>query len=409
MTELTPQLARRIIEEVGSRGTPPICGFEFFTAGLEPYISTIDSEYLGSYVKQGGSGFKMVVGVYGGGKTHFLYCIRDLAWKHGFVVSYVSLKPGESPFHRLEAVYKAVVRGILPPLSPEELLSGYEQGIVSFLRRWFGQLSSEYRAKGLRGEELREALLGEAEQITGIESLSFMRAIQSAFSSLLDKRDEDFINICQWLTGENYNRQTHARYGILQRVDKTTAFTMLRSLVQWVRQIGFSGMVILLDEAERAPSLSTPQREQHLQNLREIIDECGQTSFQGVMIFYAVPDENFLQGRTQVYEALKQRLTTVFERLNPSGVKIELEKLVSEPIQLLSEVGTKLVTIYERAYDCKLPEPDCQQIIGKIAEQAYEERFGDIGYKRLFVQKLVEELHHTLRHRWVGPSVSDAG
>jgi hypothetical protein len=408
MNELDPTVARRIIDTVGANGIPPQYGFQSFTAGLEPYLSVIDDEYLSSFIKQGGSAFKMVVGVYGGGKTHFLYCIRDLAWKHNFVVSYVSLSPGESPFHRLELVYSALVRGIVAPLSPEELLSGYEQGMVSFLRTWFSQNYQECRKKGLTGDDLHQVLLNDMERIEGVESISFTRAVKAAFRTLLEKQEQDFTNICQWLSGEGYDRRTHGRYGILQRIDKTTAFTMLRSLGQWIRQIGYSGLIVLLDEAERVPSLSTKQREQHLNNLREVIDECGHTSFQGVMIFYAVPDENFLEGRAQVYEALKQRVATVFETLNPSGVKVELEKVVSEPIPFLCEIGGKLAKVYETAYSHKFDESGCQRTVKAVAETAYEQRFGDIGYKRLFVQRLVQGFHY-LRQKGIPPSPDDLG
>lgn len=408
MNELNPTVARRIIDTVGANGIPPEYGFQFFTAGLQPYLSVINDEYLSSFIKQGGSAFKMVVGVYGGGKTHFLYCVRDLAWKHNFVVSYASLSPGESPFHRLELVYSAIVRGIVPPLSPEELLSGYEQGMVSFLRTWFSLKFQEYRNKGLAGNDLHQALLNEVERLEGVESISFTKAVKAAFRALLEKQEEDFMNICQWLSGEGYDRRIHGRYGILQRLDKTTAFTMLRSLSQWVRQVGYGGLIVLLDEAEQVPSLSTKQREQHLNNLREVIDECGHTSFQGVMIFYAVPDEKFLEGRTQVYEALKQRVCTVFETLNPSGVKVELEKVVSEPIPFLCEIGGKLVNVYETAYSHKFDESGCQRTVKTVAEAAYEQRFGDIGYKRLFVQMLVRELH-SLRGKGIPPSPDDLG
>lgn len=406
MNELSPNIARSIIERIGGPGEPPLYGLQFFTAGLDPYLSVIDTEYLSSFIKQGGAAFKMVVGVYGGGKTHFLYCVRDLAWRHNFAVSYVSLSPGESPFHRLELVYRAIVGGIIPPSTPEELLSGYERGIVSFLRSWVGQKLQEYRNMGIRQDILREELLNEIEKIEGIESLSFSRAVKSAFRTLLDNQEEEFINICQWLSGEGYDRRVHGRYGILQRIDKSTAFTMLRSLVQWVRQIGYAGLIILLDEAERVPSLSSKQREQHLSNLREIIDECGHTSLQASMIFYAVPDETFLEGRTQIYEALKQRVNTVFEALNPSGVKIELEKVVSDPISFLYEVGEKLAKVYEIAYNHALEADTCRQTIRMVAEAAHQQRFGDIGYKRLFVQKLIRGFHY-LRQKAIPPSLED--
>lgn len=408
MNELDKRVARVIIDTVGANGIPPEYGFQFFTAGLEPYLSIIQDEYLSTFIKQGGSSFKMVVGIYGGGKTHFLYCVRDLARKENFAVSYVRLSPGESPFHRLDLVYQAIVKGLLPPLSHEELLSGYEHGINAFIRSWYSMKYQQFITQEMSGENLRETLLNEVETLQGIESLSFLRAVKSAFKMLLDRMEEDFFNICQWLSGEGFDRRIHGRYGILQRIDRTTAFTMIRSLVQWVKQIGFTGLVILLDEAERIPSLSTRQRELHLNNLRELIDECGHTNFQSVMIFYAVPDENFLEGRAQIYEALRQRVATVFDQLNPTGVKIDLEKVWTEAIPFLEDVGTKLKHVYETAYGCEFDEPSAQQTIQKIAKAAFEERFGDIGYKRLFVQKLIQGFHY-LRSTGSPPSASELG
>ncbi len=55
-------------------------------------LDAIKEEYLATFIKDGGSSFKLVVGIYGGGKTHFLYCVRDAGWAQHFAVSYVSLK-----------------------------------------------------------------------------------------------------------------------------------------------------------------------------------------------------------------------------------------------------------------------------------------------------------------------------
>ncbi len=393
MNELRPDIARRIIDVLGANGIPPEYGFQYFTVGLEPYLAIIDQEYLGSFIKRGGSAFKLVIGVYGGGKTHFLYCVRDIAWKHNFIVSYVSLSPHESPFHKLELVYRAIVRSIMSPLSADELLSGYEKGIQSFLRAWFSTKYEELKSKGLSKEDLRQDLLHYVARIGGIESISFAKAIRSAFRALLDGREEDFDNICQWLTGEGYDRYIHRKYGIFQKIDRTTAFPLIRSLVQWIKEIGYSGLVVLLDEAERIPSLTTKQREYHLSNLREIIDACAHTSFQGVMIFYAVPDETFLEGRTQIYEALRQRVGTVFDELNPSGVRVELENIDIEPIEFLKEVGQRLRKIYEIAYGYHFKDEQAEEVISIVAETAFKERFGDIGYKRLFVQRCIHALH----------------
>ena len=99
---IDPISARKIIEIVGGQGNPPEYGFQYFTAGLDNYLGTIDEDYLGSFVKDGGSAFKMVIGVYGGGKTHFLYCIREIAWNYDYIASYIVLSPEQTPFYKLE-------------------------------------------------------------------------------------------------------------------------------------------------------------------------------------------------------------------------------------------------------------------------------------------------------------------
>ena len=390
---LTPDLAEWIIKTVGSHGCPPEYGVQFFTAGLDEYLSPLETEYLSGAIKDGASSFKMVIGYYGGGKTHFLYNLRDLAWKHNFAVSYVVLKPEETPFHKLELVYRAIALGLMYPMSAEELRSGTEKGIENFIRVWFAQKSAEYEGQGMQGMELKDALTAYADSIRGLESTSFVRAVRHSFLSLAERRQDDFENIVQWLKVEGFQRTVHSRYGIFEKIDKSRAFPMIRTLLQWVRYIGYSGLVILLDEAEQVPSYSGRQKQSILSNLRELIDACGHASFQGAMVFYAVPDETFLEGRALIYEALRQRVATVFEVANPSGVKIHLDQLSFEPSQLLQQIGEKLWSIFARAYDVSLDPQKLSHALQNLADVCYERRFADIGYKRLFVQKAVRAFY----------------
>jgi len=399
MENLTPDVARRIIDAVGSHGNPPEYGYQFFTVGLDSYLKVTEEEYLSSLIKSGGSSFKMVIGGYGSGKTHFLYSIRDLAWKHNFVVSYVVLTPEETPFHKLELVYKAMVAGIMRPMSMEEILSGGERGIDSFIKYWYSSVERDYNQKGYEGMELTEAIETYAgNNVKGFESTSFTRAVRQAFLRLHSASESDFENITSWLKAEGYVRQIHAPYGILQKIDKSTAFSMIRSLVQWLRAIGYSGLIILFDEAERMPSFSTKQIELLLNNLRQLIDETHHTNSQGTMIFYAVPDESFLERRGLVYVALKQRLATVFDVPNPTGCKINLEKIVGDSpdqaVKFLNEIGLKLADIYKLAYSVEFDRKNLESCVYNMAKKAYEQRFGDVGYKRLFVQRTIEAFHY---------------
>ena len=389
-------LAHRIITSVGSTGQPPEYGFQFFSVGLDEIVNIIDKEYLQFLIKDGGSSFKAIIGGYGSGKTHFLYTIRELAWNNNYATSYVSLTPEETPFHKLELVYRSIASNLQPPLKKEEILAGSERGIESFIIRWFNTKEESYRALGFEEDELSEVLEEYIKNnIKGYDSLSFTNAIRNSFLSLLHNDYEEFETILAWLKGEYYNRSDHSKFGILQKLDKTTAFQRLRSLGQWIRSIGFSGIIILFDEAEQTPSFSSHQINLHLSNLRELIDTCQSMSFQGFLIFYAIPDEDFLQQRGFVYEALKQRLSTNFSTFNPSGVKINLEGIFrDDPNQLrehLFKVGTKLGHIYSIAYDTEFEPATLENAIQLAVEKV---SMFEPGYKRYFVQKIISVFHY---------------
>ncbi|MEM0316109.1 MAG: DUF2791 family P-loop domain-containing protein, partial [Archaeoglobaceae archaeon] len=192
--ELSQEHARRIIEYVGGSGIPPEYGFQFYTVGLDDYLSAIEEEYFKNFIKYGGAAFKMVVAGYGCGKTHFLYCIRELAWKNGYITSYVSLSPTETPFYSLDKVYQAIVQNLIPPLSPEELLSGYEKGIEALIRRWYMEKRQEIAEK-LGGDEgkIREELKRYINTLAPYESISFRNAVKEAFLSLVNKNDNTLV------------------------------------------------------------------------------------------------------------------------------------------------------------------------------------------------------------------------
>ena len=386
---LDSNTARKIIEIVGGQGNPPEYGFQYFTVGVDIYLNTIEEEYFKDYIRNGGSAFKMVIGNYGNGKTHFLYCIRELAWKYNYIISYITLSPRETPFSELEKVYKTIVANLVYPQTPGELLSGYDRGIEAIIKKWYKEKYQEFSEK-LSGNAVQRELNTYASSLGPYESISFRNAIKEAFIALSEKREEDFTLIMQWLKGENPPRNMLKNFKIFEKIDKSTAFRMIRSLVQWIQEIGYSGLIVLMDEAEQTPSMSSKQKSFLLQNLRELIDECGHANFKSTMWFYAVPDETFLEGRSQIYEALRQRVSTVFDtEINPTGVKIYLEEVTEE---LLEEIGKKLAEIYEIAYNVKLDADTLEKTIRNIAEAAYKRKL-ETGCKRLFVQNIIKAFH----------------
>ncbi|MEO0071694.1 MAG: BREX system ATP-binding domain-containing protein [candidate division WOR-3 bacterium] len=384
------ELARAIINKLGSTGTPPEFGIEAFTVGLERFLRVVEEEYLDGILKFNLSSFKLITGNYGGGKTHFLYSVRNLAFKHNYCVAYVSLNPTECPFDKLELVYKAVALNLTAPQPTNQIALLSDKGIESVLRRWV----ADWRKKEDRVERLPGYLL----DLPMTDSSSFFNAVRGAFSALLAEDLDGFGEAVQWLKGEDISKEARARFKISERIDKATAFRMLRSLAQWVHGIGFRGLVLLFDEAERGMSISSSRdKRRALDNLRQLVDECGNSRLPGAMFFYAVPDENLLlEGSGPTYEALKQRLRSAFSETNPVGVKINLEELGMEPVEFLQQLGTRLQWLFETAYGTKLP--GAEKNLKILAETAVRSFVLDVSYRRLFVVSAVELLHRLRAH-----------
>ena len=227
---IKPNIAKAIIFRLGESGTPPEFGLDSFTVGLEPYLSVLENEYLDSILKMGMSTFKLVVGSYGGGKTHFLYCVRDLAWQCRYVVSYIPLSPTECPFDRLDLVYKRIVQNLTcPPSSFESLVNPTDRGIEALLRVWYADVSEKLGGR----EEKDEYLKG----LSGIESTSFLLGIKHSFIALDKGDEEEFSDIIRWFTGESI--EDLSRFGVTENLTQQTAFRLLRSLLQFMRLIGY--------------------------------------------------------------------------------------------------------------------------------------------------------------------------
>lgn len=384
-TILNPNLAKAIIHKLGSFGTPPEFGIEYFSVGVDNYLNVIENEYLKGILKFNLSSFKLITGNYGGGKTHFLYLVRNIGWRNNYVTSYVTLSPTECPFDRLEMVYRQIVLNLKIPTNEDLWQEPWNLGVDALLRNW---------VKSTEGNI--------SQQIRNYDSSSFTNAIRAAVMNLLSDDDEGFAEVIQWLKGEDLPRELKLRYRISERIDRSNAFRMLRSLVQFVNSIGYAGVLLLFDEAERGMSISSARdKRRALDNLRQLIDECGNARLPGAMFFYAIPDENLLlEGSGGVYEALKQRLRSSFTRINPMGVKINLEDIGVSARDFLSELSEKLSAIFETAYDCQLEPGSRDGSLNHMIETALEFQTLDVSYRRIFVIGAVE-IFHRLKERAV--------
>lgn len=391
MTTLSRPLARHIVEVLGSTGTPPARGVQFFNAGNLSLLDALDEYYLSSYLQDGGGSYKMVVGDYGSGKSHFLYCLRDRAWSKGFAVAKVDLSPVETPYNDQRLVYAAVARNLIWHEESDEISD--ETGLPRFLE---GTLE-----RVLGGPPTLEALthpnyrgLVDTLESTAIDSLAYRAAVLAYFDALIRDSEDRLDSLTRWLLGSNTtpdDTKILREVGVTGKISRTNAFRMLRSLVQSIRALSYSGLILLFDEVDRMSSIGGKAEKLATDNLREVIDRT-RDDLPGAMFVYAVPPQ-FINDIVPRYPALQQRVRAPgrFSRANHFSPQIALDHLDLDENDLLLAIGEKLIPIYETAFETELDRPT-QQANAVILANVARDVFLDVSHRRLFVKAFITEL-----------------
>lgn len=385
---LTKSQARRILAQMGENGKPPDSGISHVNVGNESYLKIIDETYVQDLVRATeGSSLKLVQGIYGAGKTHFLYCVRDLAWRSDLLTALVTLSPKECPFNRPVAIYRAVAQRLELPRGPE----GEEtRGIDDVLRR---DLEEQVAAAGAGATR---AWVDERLARAPLVRHSFRDAAVGFARAVLDGDEATARRLGAWLRGEEITLSEAKAAGVYEVPSNENGFSMLRSLVQLVPRLGHEGVALLLDEAERRMSVEakpTKATAEAMDHLRELIDLCGRDELPRTLILYAVTPA-FVEHVLPLYPALQQRLGQPIQFLsahNPKAPVIDLEALDLEPRRLLVEVGRRLERVARRAYDWA-PDPaivaaNLERLAATVAEEQLE-----VGHRRFFVKSWIRLL-----------------
>jgi P-loop Domain of unknown function (DUF2791) len=393
MMALTRQEAQHIVRKLGESGIPPTHGLEAYTVGIDSLLATLENEYLRGYLPDGGSSFKLVVGEYGSGKSHFLYRLRDKAWDNGYVVSRTELSPKECPYDNQLKVYQAVVANLIFHDADPNVED--TQGIEAFLENHFFNtlktlgVESPMTSIGL---DLRAKLWLDTILRFKVESPSYRHAVYFYLQAVAEENEAHKRVISAWLRGETIALKDVREFSITERMDRSVAFKMLRSLSQLVHELGYAGLVLLFDEGDRMVSIGSSRTEKvACDNLREVIDRCAGESLPATLFVYAVPPY-FITNIAPQYEALSQRISSKvkFSRKNPFSVQISLDQLDYPGEEMLKMIGGKLLAIFELAYDMKFDREVQSKNIEQLAAACGA--LLSTSHRRHFVKSLMDIL-----------------
>jgi hypothetical protein len=393
MTEpnISRPLARKIIETLGSFGTPPTDGIQHFNVGNQSLLDALDEFYLSSYLQDGGAAYKMVVGDYGAGKSHFLYCLRDIAWQRNFAVAKVDLSPTETPYNDQKLVYQAVANNIIWHEAAEGVSD--ESGLMRFLEGTLERITGSEISLDTLSNPIYRGLVDTLEMAT-VDSPAYQTAVIATFDALIRQQDERLDSLSRWLMGEKTSpadTKILREVGVTGKIFRTNAFRMLRSLCQMIRALSYSGLILLFDEVDRMASVGGKAEKLATDTLREVIDRTRE-DLPGAMFVYAVPPQ-FINDIVPKYPALQQRVRAPgrFSRINHFSPIISLDHLDLNEDDLMMAIADKLIPIYEIAFDAQL-DHKTQRANAVILANVARDTYLDVSHRRLFVKCFVTEL-----------------
>jgi hypothetical protein len=392
---ISPQRRDEIIDSL-RRGTVPRAGLDAFAVGLDGLESTVDQELKA--VRQGRGMFKAVRGEYGGGKTFFGRWLQERAKRQGFATAEVQISETETPLHRLETVYRRLVEHLSTADSPSGALR-------SILDAWFYTLEQDVLADGTVNESNTETVVARTNELME-QRLSAVTKQAPAFAAVLrayrrallaqDKALAD--GLIAWLSGQpNIAAQVKRAAAVKGEIDHFGALSFLQGLLVVLRDSGYSGLLLVLDEVETLQRVRSDARDKGLNALRQLIDEIDAGRFPGLYLLITGTAAFFdgPQGARRL-APLAQRIHVDFTddlRFdNPRAVQIRLPGF---DLHKLWEVGWRIRDIYAES------SPNSTRIrtladdayISDLAQAVTGKLGGKVGIApRIFLKKLVSDV-----------------
>jgi P-loop Domain of unknown function (DUF2791) len=378
------------------RGTVPSSGLEALAVGTLTFAPTLDDELAA--VEAGRGGFKAVRGEYGTGKTFFGRWLQERARARGFAASEVQINETETPLHKLETVYRRLV----------ERLGTADTGVGAFrgvIDGWFYALEQDVLADtsvdASNADDLlaRTNALMEARMATINKTAPAFSAVLRTYRRAVNDGDAMLADgLISWLAGQpNVAASVKRAAGIKGDLDHFGATNFIVGLLTILRDSGFAGLVLVLDEVETLQRMRTDTREKGLNALRQWIDEIDAGRYPGLyLVVTGTPA--FFDGPQGV-----QRLAPLAQRLhvdfgtdkrfdNPRAVQVRLSPF--DHGALLS-VGRRVRDIYAggRQHEKRLRAVVDDTYLDTLARAVTGGLGGKVGVApRLFLKKLVADV-----------------
>ena len=391
--EISPRRRREIVSALRG-GTVPQQGLDVLAVGLQRFETAIDEEL--SAVSAGGAVFKAVRGEYGAGKTFFSRWLVERARRAGFASAEVQISETETPLHKLETVYRRVTENLataeFPPSAFREVVDGWfyslEQDVLA------SEMVQPSDTAGLATAV--DTLLERRLLVVSQTAPAFASALRGYRAAVVAGDAVQADGLIGWLGGQPHVASSVRRSaGVRGELDHFGAFGFLQGLIAVLRDSGYAGLVIVLDEVETLQRVRGDVRDKALNALRQLVDEVNSGRFPGLYLLITGTPA-FFEGTQGVQRLapLAQRLSVDFTTDprfdNARAVQIRLPGFSHDS---LCELGGRVRDLYAVGASPRVPTIVDDAYIATLATAVAGRLGGKVGVApRIFLKKLVADV-----------------
>lgn len=317
-------------------GVVPRTGQHLIQVGRTREIETLVGDI--DRLSDGGSTFRLVVGEYGAGKSFFLGLVGAIALEKKLVVASADFNP-DRRLHasggQARSLYAELMRRISTRTKPD---GGALPGIVE---KFVGTAKAEAKTKGQTAEAVIHQKLEHLTEL--VNGYDFAHVIATYCRGFDEGNEQLKADAIRWLRGE-FSTKTDARaaLGVRTIVDDASIYDQLKLVARFVRDAGFGGLLVTLDELVNLYKLANSQaRNSNYEQILRILNDSLQGTAVGLGFVMGGTPEFLLDTRRGLYSypALQSRLSeNTFAReglVDFSGPVVRLSSLTPEEFFVL--------------------------------------------------------------------------
>jgi hypothetical protein len=380
-------------------GLVPARGLEHFATGLQAILEAVNQEL--DFVAEGKGLAKWIRGEYGTGKTFAARYLCAQARRRRFATTEVQISINDTPLHHLETIYRRLIERL-------ETAADGPNAFQAVVEGWLYQVGEEVTR--LRGISEDDPAFADATEERLEDKLADLSRRNPAFAQVLRayhraSHDGDFPvaqGLLAWLAGQPHtDRSVLKSAGTKGKVDGQASLTFLSGLLMLLRQSGYHGLVLVLDEVETIQRMNAQTREKSLNALRQLMDMLAKDELPGLYLIIT-GTRDFFEG----YKGLKA-LAPLYQRVqvtfgddprwdNPRASQIRLQPFNDDR---LLEVGTRIREIYPARNPARVAQGIDDRFLQALVAQVTAGFGGKVALTpRLFLRELIDVMDRVDLH-----------